>query len=420
MLRLTSLLGIEVRRGDGSLGRLTDLGAAAQDGWAPLVETALVRRRRGRGDRIGLEAGCELRKAPWWSPREQRMLPNQAPGLLLARHVLDAQLIDLEEKRLVRVGDVLIAEARGRPAAGAGWRSAPGRCCGGWGWGRARRRGSETIDWSDLHFTSTRADTLQLSVPRAAITTPAPGARSAPAPGGASGASCGRAAMRRASALVALAAVAGPGLLAGLSDDDPAGIATYSILGADYGYELLWVLLLSTVALVIFHEAGARMGVATGQGLMGLIRDRYGVRLAGGALVALLLANVGTTCAEFAGVAASLELAGISKYVSVPLAAVGVSLLVLRGGFHRVEHVLLALEHRLRGLHHRPASSPIPTGPRRRTGWSCPRCPRARRRCWRRPRPSARPSRHGASPSSSPTSSTSACGPPTSASSAST
>ncbi len=149
--------------------------------------------------------------------------------------------------------------------------------------------------------------------------------------------------MRRGSALVALAAVAGPGLLAGLSDDDPAGIATYSILGADYGYQLLWVLLLSTVALVIFHEAGARMGVATGQGLMGLIRDRYGVRLAGGALIALLLANVGTTCAEFAGIAASLEFAGISKYASVPLAAVGVSLLVLRGGFHRVEHVLLAL-----------------------------------------------------------------------------
>ncbi len=149
--------------------------------------------------------------------------------------------------------------------------------------------------------------------------------------------------MRRGSALVALAAVAGPGLLAGLSDDDPAGIATYSILGADYGYELLWVLLLSTMALVIFHEAGARMGVATGQGLMGLIRDRYGVRLAAGALIALLLANVGTTCAEFAGIAASLELAGVSKYVSVPLAAVGVSVLVLRGGFHRVEHVLLAL-----------------------------------------------------------------------------
>jgi NRAMP (natural resistance-associated macrophage protein)-like metal ion transporter len=149
--------------------------------------------------------------------------------------------------------------------------------------------------------------------------------------------------VRRRSGLIALAAVVGPGVLAGLSDDDPAGITTYSILGADYGYRLLWILLLSTVALVIFHELGARMGCVTGQGLAGLIRQRYGVRLAAVALLALLIANVGTTCAEFAGVAASLDLAGITRYVSVPIAALGVSLLVLRGSFHRVEHVLLAL-----------------------------------------------------------------------------
>jgi Mn2+/Fe2+ NRAMP family transporter len=147
----------------------------------------------------------------------------------------------------------------------------------------------------------------------------------------------------RRKALIALAAVAGPGVLAGLSDDDPAGIATYSILGTDYGYQLLWILLLATVALVLFHELGARMGIATGQGLAGLIRERYGVRLAGGAVTALVIANVGTTCAEFAGVAASTELAGITRYVSVPLAAVGVSVLVLRGSFHRIEHILIGL-----------------------------------------------------------------------------
>src|SRR2546421_6619113 len=84
----------------------------------------------------------------------------------------------------------------------------------------------------------------------------------------------------RRAGLVALAAVVGPGLLAGLSDDDAPGITTYSILGADYGYRLLWVLLLSTVALVLFHEIGARLGVVTGQGLAGLIRERYGVRWA--------------------------------------------------------------------------------------------------------------------------------------------
>ena len=84
--------------------------------------------------------------------------------------------------------------------------------------------------------------------------------------------------MRRRSGLTALLAVTGPGLLAGLSDDDPAGITTYSILGAEYGYTLLWTLGLSTAALVLFHELGARMGVVTGQGLAGLIRERYGVR----------------------------------------------------------------------------------------------------------------------------------------------
>src|SRR4051794_3334098 len=150
------------------------------------------------------------------------------------------------------------------------------------------------------------------------------------------------AAGRRAS-LVALAAIAGPGLLAGLSDDDAPGITTYSIMGARYGYELLWVLALSTVALIVFHEVGSRVGVVTGQGLMGLIRDRYGVRIAAAALAALIVANLGTTCAEFAGVAASLGLLGVPAWVSVPVAAVAVSALVLRGSFHRVERVLLAL-----------------------------------------------------------------------------
>jgi Mn2+/Fe2+ NRAMP family transporter len=140
-----------------------------------------------------------------------------------------------------------------------------------------------------------------------------------------------------------LAAVIGPGLLAGLSDDDPAGITTYSILGAEHGYELLWVLALSTVALILFHELGARLGIVTGQGLAGLIRERYGVRWAAVALSALVVANLGTTCAEFAGVAAALDLAGVSRYVSVPAAALLVSTLVLRGRFHRVEHVLLVL-----------------------------------------------------------------------------
>ena len=143
--------------------------------------------------------------------------------------------------------------------------------------------------------------------------------------------------------LPALLAVVGPGLLAGLSDDDPAGITTYSILGARFGYELLWVVVLATGALIVFHELAARMGLVTGKGLVALVRERFG-RVATIAVVsALLVGNVGTTAAEFAGVAASLDLAGVTRYVSVPVAAVAVSTLVLRGSFHRVEHILLLL-----------------------------------------------------------------------------
>ncbi len=143
--------------------------------------------------------------------------------------------------------------------------------------------------------------------------------------------------------LAVFAAVAGPGLIAGLSDDDPAGITTYSILGADFGYQLLWVLTLSTVALIAFHELGARMGIRTGRGLMLVIRDRFGMRVAVLALIALLTANVGTTCAELAGVAASLELVSVPPWVSVPLAAGGVTAVVIFEPFSRLEHVLLAL-----------------------------------------------------------------------------
>jgi Mn2+/Fe2+ NRAMP family transporter len=152
--------------------------------------------------------------------------------------------------------------------------------------------------------------------------------------------------VRRGSAIPALAvfaAVAGPGLIAGLSDDDPAGITTYSILGADFGYQLLWVLTLSIVALIAFHELGARMGIRTGRGLMLLIRDRFGVRIAALALLALVAANLGTTCAELAGVAASLELVNVPPWISVPVAAVGVTVVVVFETFSRLEHVLLAL-----------------------------------------------------------------------------
>ncbi|MGV1046932.1 MAG: Nramp family divalent metal transporter [Solirubrobacterales bacterium] len=153
-----------------------------------------------------------------------------------------------------------------------------------------------------------------------------------------------RAALLRGGGLAALLAVVGPGVLAGLSDDDPAGITTYSILGAKYGYELIWVLVLSTAALIVFHELGARLGVVTGKGLLTLVRERYGPGAAGLVLAALVIANTGTLCAEFAGVAAGMDLlTGTSRYLTVPLAAIGVSLLVLKESFSRIEHFLLAL-----------------------------------------------------------------------------
>lgn len=147
----------------------------------------------------------------------------------------------------------------------------------------------------------------------------------------------------RGVSIAALAAVVGPGLIAGLSDDDPAGITTYSALGASYGYQLLWVLLISTVALILFQDLGARIGVVTGQGLAGLIRQQYGARAGMLSIVALVAANVGTTTAEFAGIAAGAEIFGIPRWISVPIGALLVSVLVLRGGFRGVERVLLAL-----------------------------------------------------------------------------
>jgi len=142
---------------------------------------------------------------------------------------------------------------------------------------------------------------------------------------------------------VGLLAVLGPGLLAGLSDDDPAGITTYSILGAEEGYALLWVIALSTVALIVFHELAARTGVVTGRGMVALVGDRLGRRTAVVVAAALVLGNGGTLCAELAGVALGAETLGVSRYAAVPAAAVAVSVLVLAAGFHRVEHVLLAL-----------------------------------------------------------------------------
>lgn len=143
--------------------------------------------------------------------------------------------------------------------------------------------------------------------------------------------------------IAALVAVLGPGVLAGLSDDDPAGITTYSILGADHGYELLWVLVIATGMLILYHQLCVRLGAVTGQGLTALIRERKGVRAAAAATGLLVAANLGTTCAEFAGVAAALGLAGVPRIVSVPIAGAAITWFVVGSRFSRVEHILLVL-----------------------------------------------------------------------------
>ena len=135
----------------------------------------------------------------------------------------------------------------------------------------------------------------------------------------------------------------GPGIIAGLSDDDPAGITTYSQLGAQFGYQLLWTLGIATIALILFQDLGSRIGVVTRQGLIGLIRQKYGARSGMLSASALVIANIGTMTAEFAGIAAAGNLFGISKYLTVPIAAFVVSFLVLRGSFARVEKVFFLL-----------------------------------------------------------------------------
>jgi Mn2+/Fe2+ NRAMP family transporter len=136
-------------------------------------------------------------------------------------------------------------------------------------------------------------------------------------------------------------AIVGPGLIAANADNDAGGITTLSVVGAHYGYEMLWALFLITFSLAITQEMGARTGAVTGKGLAALIRERYRVKTTLVAMLALLIANFGTTVAEFAGVGAALELFGVPRLVSVPIAAAVVWLLVIRGNYRSVERVLL-------------------------------------------------------------------------------
>jgi NRAMP (natural resistance-associated macrophage protein)-like metal ion transporter len=143
--------------------------------------------------------------------------------------------------------------------------------------------------------------------------------------------------------LALILAILGPGAITGVADDDATGIAGYSIAGAQYGYDLLWALGIAMVALMICQEMVARMGAVTGKGLADLIRERFGVKITLIAMVTLLIANAATTVAEFAGIAAASEIFGISRYVTIPVAAVAVFSMVVWGTYRKVELVLLTV-----------------------------------------------------------------------------
>jgi len=136
-------------------------------------------------------------------------------------------------------------------------------------------------------------------------------------------------------------AVLGPGFITANVDNDAGGILTYSQAGAQYGYHLLWTMLPITLALIVVQEMCARMGVVTGKGLSDLIREEFGLRMTFFLMVLLVIVNFGNVIAEFSGIAGSLQLFHVSKYASVPLCALAVWALVVKGDYKSVEKIFL-------------------------------------------------------------------------------
>ena len=143
--------------------------------------------------------------------------------------------------------------------------------------------------------------------------------------------------------LLAYLAILGPGMITANAGNDAGGIATYASVGAEHGYRLLWILIPITISLGIVQEMCARMGAVTGKGLADLIRERFGVRWTAFVMLALLIANGGVTVSEFVGIAAASELFGVPRLLSVPLSAIAVWWLVVKGSYKRVERVFLLM-----------------------------------------------------------------------------
>ncbi|NMC63616.1 MAG: Nramp family divalent metal transporter, partial [SAR324 cluster bacterium] len=136
-------------------------------------------------------------------------------------------------------------------------------------------------------------------------------------------------------------ALLGPGIITGSVDNDAGGITTYSVAGATYGYHMLWTLIPAFVVLLVVQEMNARMGLVTGKGLADLIRENSGVRITFFMFIGLIIADIGNTTTEFAGVAGSMEVFGVTKYLSVPLSAIFVWVLVVKGNYKIAERIFL-------------------------------------------------------------------------------
>lgn len=135
--------------------------------------------------------------------------------------------------------------------------------------------------------------------------------------------------------------IVGPGIIAANADNDAGGIATLSVVGAHYGTNMLWVLLLITFSLAITQEMGVRIGLVTRQGLAGLIRESFGVKLTTLVMLAMLVANIGTITAEFAGIASAFDIVGVTKYITVPLAALIIWFILYKGSFKTTQKIFL-------------------------------------------------------------------------------
>lgn len=149
--------------------------------------------------------------------------------------------------------------------------------------------------------------------------------------------------LKKRSKLLLILMAMGPGIVTAMAGNDAGGISTYSTVGAKFGYLTLWVIPVMCILLVVVQTTATRMGAVTGKGFAALIRERFGIRLTALAMLALLIGNVATTFSEFAGIASGMEMFGVPRWISVPIAAAAVWGLIVGGSYKRVQNVFLAL-----------------------------------------------------------------------------